>query len=246
MVLAVAAASATRADAVLVRVFTENDYMTRNPTNDDMYTFALGVEVEHRPYVVSFRENAFTDREAGGRFDETYLTVRRAVPRARSWGLRVELGAVHVGRGLFGQELQNAFHRLIGDDELHLRYVSSSLRALAGLTAGRTFLLSGRFGIGPHVEARAIPGFRTDALAGLRTSWRSGRHVALDLLTAERYSHTSLALLEPHLTRFAPLVRVELTLQGSVAAAWTYNDYGDRRQHVSIGYRFRPGAMVGR
>ena len=240
-VIACAAALVTRADAAEIRLTTENDFLTNNPTADDLYTFGLAMEVEHGPYRVSFRESAFTDRKAGSRFDETYLTVRRAIPGLGAWAFEPEVGFVHVGRGLLGQDVQNGFHRLIGSEELDLAYVDSSLHLSFGLDAEGSFPLTRRLAAGPRVEIDSAPGFRSDAIVGAQLRWQPTGMLTLETFAGAHFSHTSLPLLEPHLAPLAPITRIAVVVEGGFVLSWSYNDYGDRREHLSVGYRIELG-----
>jgi hypothetical protein len=239
-VIACAAALVTWADAAEIRLTTENDFLTNNPTADDLYSFGLALEVEQGPFRVSLRESAFTDRRAGSRFDETYLTVRRAIPGLGAWTLEPELGFVHIGRGLLGQDVQNGFHRLIGSQELDLDYVDSSLHFSFGLDAEGSFHLTHSLAAGPRFEIDSAPGFRSDAIVGAQFRWQATGMLALETLAGAHFSRTSLPVLEPHLAPVAPIVRIAVAV-GGVVLSWSYNDYGDRREHLSVGYRIELG-----
>ena len=83
-----------RAEALDLRFASQNDVVTRNPTDDDLYTFSFALDLALDPYRFSLREEAFTDRQAGVRFDETCVVVGRSVSGPRSWSLDVEAGIV--------------------------------------------------------------------------------------------------------------------------------------------------------
>lgn len=240
-VAVVLVASATWAHAVDLRLATENDFLTRNPTADDLYTFSIALEVEHGPYSISLRENAFTDRDAGVRFDETYLTVGRDVPGLRSWRVHAEVGLAHVGQGLFGQDAQNAFHRIIGDEEVDLAYADSSLHASLALTAERSFGPVEHLEVGPRLEATSVPGLRSHGVLGAEARWQPKPGIAIEVFAGGRLSHASLGALEPHLAELGAVVRVGILLNDAVFLSWTYNDYGDKREHLSLGYRIPLG-----
>jgi hypothetical protein len=240
LVLAIAAP----AHAIDLRIATENDFLTRD-NRDDLYTFSLALAVERGPYTFSLRENAFTDRQAGARFDETQLAVRRAIPGFEAWSLHTEAGAVHVGRGLFGQDAQNALHRLVGGDELDLRYLGSRVYPSLGLEAERSFAVTGDLSLGPRLEVVSVPGFRSHAALGARADWRASASITLHAFAGGRWSDSSLALLDRHLASLAPLARLGVVLKDRVFVSWTYNDYGDEREHLSIGLRITGRATKG-
>jgi hypothetical protein len=250
VVTAVMAVGPVRAEPIGFRFATENDVLTSNPTDDDLYTFAVAFELERAPYRFTLRENAFTDRAAGVRFDETSLNVSRALSAGRAlggvapWSGRLEAGVVRVGRGLLGQGAQNAIHRLIGDDEVDLPYHGSSLHPRLGLEAERILVTSRRLSVGARVEASTAPGLRSDVLAGAEGTWEPGRRLAVRVLGGVRYAHASLDPLKPHVERFAPAARVAVTLFDNIVLSWTYNDYGDGREHVSLGFRTAPGTPM--
>lgn len=233
-VAALAVALAAPAQAVDLRLSTENDYLTQD-NRDDLYTFSVAVSAEKGPYTVAFRESAFTDRQAGRRFDETRLTVGRRVPGLGRWNVHAEAGIVHVGRGLLGQETQNAVHRLLGEEELDLHYLSSELHASLALEVERSVDLPGGLAFGPRFEVAGVPGFRSDAALGAQARWQAKPGLAVHVLTGVRWSDASLPLLDRHLASLAPIARVGVVLRERIFVSWSYNEYGDEREHLSVG-----------
>ena len=67
----------------------------------DLYTFSLRFELDRGPFTLALSENAFTDRGAGTRFDETYLTVGRQLPISDVWETYAAAGVLRVGRDRF-------------------------------------------------------------------------------------------------------------------------------------------------
>lgn len=57
------------------------------------------------------------------------------------------------------------------------------------------------------------------------------------------WSDTSLELLDRHLAPLAPIARIGVVFQDRLFVSWTYNDYGDEREHLSVGHPDR--ARVG-
>jgi hypothetical protein len=92
--------------------------------------------------------------------------------------------------------------------------------------------------VGPRLEALVVPGLRSHAVVAAQARWAPSPAVDLHVVAGARFSHASLEALEPHTDSFAHVLRVGVALYDRVLLAWTYNDYGDRREHVSIGYRF--------
>ena len=236
---AIVAAAASPAQAIELHFTTGNDFLTFD-NQDDLYTFSAALSAERGPYTITLRENAFTDRQAGERFDETHLTARRAVPGLGNWKVNFAAGAVHVGRGLLGQGTQNSLHLLLGDDQLDLRYVRARLYPSLGVEVERPFPLGAAIDVSPRLEAETIPGFQSHAALGARVHWRTTARIAVEAFAGARWSDASLALLDRHLDRLAPIARVGVSFKNTLFVAWTYNDFGDRREHLSVGFRIAP------
>lgn len=233
LLLALAIASAAELGAQGVRLSTENDILTDNPTRDDLYSFALGFEYERAGLLWSLRENGFTDRAAGLRFDETILSAGVRAPGLERWSVFAAAGAVHVGEGLFGERTQNAVHRLIGADEVFLDYTGSSWHPRLELVAERA---PGESSWTPRLELEAMPGLRSHAAVGAQTLWRPAARVEVRLFAGARYSRADFAPLEPHLVELAAVARVGAVFDDRFFFSWSYNDYGDEREHLSVGY----------
>ncbi len=238
--LALLALDPAPARAFDLRFATENDFLTRS-NSDDLYTFSVALSADQGPYTFSLRENAFTDREVDLRFDETHLMVRRAVPGLWPWSLSAAAGVAHVGHGLFGQGAQNALHRLIGDEELDLRYVGSRLYPSLAVDAERSFAAGPGLEVGPRLEAASVPGFRSHAVLGAQARWQASDGLALHALLGGQATDSSFAPLERHLASLAPIARLGLVVRDLVFVSWTYNDYGDEREHVTVGLRIAGG-----
>ena len=224
------------AERLEVRLATQNDILTGGGETDDLYTFSIALEAQRGPVLFSLREHAFTDRVAGIRFDETWLTAQRAVPGLGRVAARAEVGIAHVGRGLFGQQTQNAVHRLIGGEELDLLYHRESLHPALGVEVERLFGAGRSVALGPRFEAHGAPGLRSDAVLGARAGWRAGRGVLVELFAGARASHVDLAPLAPHVKPIAPVARIGLVLHELFFVSWAHDAFGDGRQHVSLGF----------
>lgn len=245
----------TPASALDFRFETENDFLTGN-NEDDLYTFAVALEFDRGDYVWALREKAFTDRDAGLRFDETQLAVGRRVTLPggwlRGWDAYGELGVVRLGEGLLGQDVQNAVHGAIGGEEVELDYVAEDdLHASLYLRLDRLFRTDSGFTVGPRLEGFAAPGFRSTAVAALQAHWQPRDFLAVEALAGARFSESSLSLLDRHLEELEPVAELGFVIQERILVSWSYNDHGTGREHFSIGYRFgnftektaRPGGV---
>lgn len=237
----------TGAGATDIRLVTDNDWLGSNETEDDLYTFAVLVEVDKGPLTWTVAETAFTDREAGFRFDETHITAGRLLPEHwfGHWSVWTEAGVAHVGEGLLGQDLQNAFHQLIGSAELDLSYIDDDdYYARLGFEAGRQARVAGGLTMGPHLEAHSYVGFKDDALVGVRSRWQPTRllgRLEIDVLVGARYSHSSFDPLAAHLDEMSEAAQVEIATPGGLVVNWSRNRYGTGREHVSLGLRIGAG-----
>lgn len=241
VVLATALAPA-RGIAGEVRFETDNDFLTSNPEDDDLYTFSLAFAWEWGGQMVRLRENAFTDKEAGLRFDETYLTLARELPLRGGWRGSAELGFVHVGRGLFGQSIQNGLHRAIGSREVDLDYAEPArFHPWALLNFDRHTMRGRRLAFGPRFTVSAAPGFHSFAMAGFRLEWDAPGVLAFAPTLGARLSDTVFEPLEPHVSGVALYGSLEVAVWDRLIARWSYNAYGTERQHVALAWRFRPG-----
>lgn len=231
--------SAQPARGYELRLSTENDFPVESRHKDDLYTFSVAIDVERGPYTFALQEHAFTDREAGVRFDETHLVVTRRLTRS-SWDLELTGGLVHAGQGLFGQSAQNAVHDLVDNEEVRLPYADSELHARAGVAAERWWPIGGRLAVGPRIEVDLVPGLHSHAVAAGQLEWQAQRHVAVELLAGHRFTDADYEVLERRLASDAAIGRVSLILFRRLDLTWSYNERGDERQHLTLGYRVQP------
>lgn len=242
--LLLTASPAASADWQL-RLSTNNDLLVNNAVDDDFYTFGGGIELTFESVTIRWQENAFTDSFDDFRFDETYLTVGALAPRSwlGDWSLWVEAGAVHLGEGVLGQDLQNDVHELIGDDPVRLPYLDlDEVYGHAQIQLDRQWHVAGTWSWGPQLTASYTHDYRRDAMAGLRTRWQPSEHFGIDAVVGYRFAETDLAHLAPHLDQEAPAVRVDFALPWGFGLSWTTNRYGTQRDHVTLVYRIGPGA----
>lgn len=217
---------------------TENDLFTDDSSRDDLYTFAFALATKRHGTRFILREDAFTDRAAGVRFDETGWSFGRPLPVWRSFRSYGEAGAVRIGRGLFGEEVQNTVHRALGSDELALAYLEPSLHARLAFVTERSWSPGGSLSVGPRVELEWVSDVRADAIVAATAQWRPLPSLAVDLLAGVRWSGADLAALQPHVVPFGAVVGLGVMLHERIRLAWSYNDHGDGRTHLAVGYRF--------
>lgn len=225
---------------------TGNDFLTSS-NKDDLYTFSTALTLNLKGTTLRLRENAFTDRETGLRFDETYLTARRPLPIEGPWALTLEAGGLHVGEGLLGEEAQNAVHDAIGDDEVHLEYVENTKTTpFAKIEAGRWFRGGALLAWGPHLEASTAPGFKTQALAALRGDVDLLPWLRIESLAGLRFVDTSYGPLAQRVDAWGATADIVATINDRVAISWSYNQYGTRQEHLSLAYLFRARTGIDR
>ncbi len=237
---------AAPADSLEVWLAHANDFLTENEVQDDYYTSAFSLRFLAGGYRVSLEENAFTDSERGLRFDETYVSLGRSLPAWGRWHPEAEAGLLHVGEGLFGERLQNGFHRLIGDEEVELEYVEERELYLTGkLSLRRLREMTPDWRLEPVIEIYGTSGFRHHLKVELRSSWRFHRGLTWIAELGGRYDHVSFDHLEPRVSRAGPMMEVGLEVGNLIAFSWNYNHYGTRMQHVTMTYSWKPTSRVG-
>lgn len=225
-----------------IRLVIANDFLASNELNDDLYTGTFAVDYTLGRYLLTGGENIFTDTQSGIRFDESYLTIGRAIPSFAGWQPRVEVGLVHIGCGLLGERAQNAIHRLIGDDEVHLDYVDGSrLYPSFRLSASRPLPFLRRYALALHADVASAIGFKDHAFATVSASIPVHRDVRIDLDVGARYSHSSFDALAPRIRDWGPTWEAGLTLRERVSFSWNYNHFGTGSQHFNVVYRIRWG-----
>jgi hypothetical protein len=224
--------------AQAIEFTTENDLFADSSSADDLYTFAVALEVERHGSTFALREDAFTDRDAGVRFDETSWSLGRPLPVWRGFRSYAEVGPVRVGRGLFGEEMQNSVHGAIGGDRLQLTYLEPSLHGRLAFGAERSWSPGGAFAVGPRVDLEWVSALRSQALLAAQLQWRPLPMLAVDLLAGVRWSDADLAALEPHLRAVGAAAEIGISFFDRVRLAWSLNEHGDGRNHLALGYRF--------
>ena len=241
--LLIAMLAVQSAAAYEVRFSTINDMMTFNEIDDDLYTFSLFFEFHRQGKRIRLFEHAFTDSRNGLRFDETYLSIGSNLPEFHGWQPELEIGALYVGEGLFGQDAQNAVHRAIGNKQLELPYrrpghIHGTLR----LAATRGYSLDPRYSIQTRVELFTAPEFKTYATGGVRVTAQPHPDLKVLLGVGLRVSDVAFDPLEPWIDGFGPTYEIGFRLWDHVEIAWDYNAFGTEMQHVNLSYVWSPNA----
>jgi hypothetical protein len=182
----------------------------------------------------------FTDKQAGARFDETYLAAARSLPEAAGWRMRGEVGVVRIGRGLLGEDVQNRLHRLVGADELSLSYLDDTkLRATLRVEARRPLELGGSLRAAPLIDLFEAFGFKRHGILGAGFRWRATARFRVFWHAAFRYSSTELEALEPWVDGWAPAGEVGIGYRELLAVSLSHNAYGTEDRHLQLRFRWR-------
>lgn len=232
---------AFEARAAELELTTSNDIISGE---DDLYTAEIGMRFVLAPRLsLELGERIFTDRDAGSRFDESYMRLETRLPPLAGWHGELRLGALHVGEGVGGQSLQNSVHRAVGSDRVDLAYTGEERWYPTLGLAGRRFL-GQRSGAALFTrgELDATPGFRSSlqlALAAERPlagDWVASGELGL------RADHVEDDRLEEHVDGIAPAVRLGISYR-RFSATWSWNEYGTETGHVTLGYRLGVGRV---
>ena len=220
-----------------------NDQFSASRIEDDLYTGTLGFAGTVAGWTFGLDEYMFTDKTNGLRFDETYLTVARELLGPDSaWRVRVRVGAVHVGEGLYGQDLQNFVHSIFNQDEVDLPYISDSMTdVFADLNVSRRLYANERVNLNALFEIE-YAGFKEHAGVGLGAHWNLGRDFGLHAEAGVRFSDTSFAPLVPWIEENAPTFAVGAGYKHYVDLTWAHNYFGTGDNHWIISARARFGA----
>lgn len=219
-----------------VRIVLANDFFTANNT-DDLYTGALALGFDLGQYRLSFGENIFTDRENEIRFDETYLGIERGLPDLGGWHSAVEVGVIHVGRGVLGQSTQNSLHRLIGDEEVDLPYVETDrYHPTLRLRFHRPLRDGHRLSMSAYGELFSAFDFRQHATTGVKVHWPGWSFASFNAGIGARYTTTSFEALKPRIETLAATWEAGVRFRNSMKLSWTYNEFGTKSQHFTLGY----------
>lgn len=237
------------APAAEITFTTSNDPVSGNERPDDLYTAELALELALDERDLVLTERMFTDRERGVRFDETSLELSRSFRRLAGWSGEAGAGVLHVGRGLLGESVQNAVHRLVGSEEEDLRYAADHrLYPLATLTLVRPLPVSSNLGsVTGRIEAVAAPGFHSSLRAGVQAERSVGAGLAVLAGVAGVLHDVDSGLLGDAIASSG--------VAWDLGVGWrdlflvlSHNAYGTETRHLTLGYRFsvEPVEGVGR
>lgn len=242
LALGIALLLVPQARGVELRLTLDNDFLTKNALEDDLYTAAFGLRVLEGRHELLFSESTFTDSTNRIRFDETYFSFGTPLRRVGPWNSFVELGLVHVGRGLLGQEAQNAFHRLIGDTEVDLPYVTSShLHPTLKLQLLRELAPARRLSLMAKGEIYKAFDFKEHAIVSLTVLCDISVPLSLEAEVGARFSSTEYEPLKTWVRGSGLMWEVAVRLPTNVSFAWNYNQFGTKNQHFRIDYHWRVG-----
>lgn len=232
------------ARAIELQVMVANDPVFGNSREDDRYTAALALSLEQQDRRFAFGERMFTDRQAGQRFDETYLTWEKNLPTWGAWEPEVGLGLLRIGEGLLGEQVQNQIHEAIGSDLLALDYpedtryfgeISAALERQDPFWRGSL--------VRTRLEVRSAPGFRSwmritthyEAPLGRSFAWRVG--IGL------HGEDANYRLLERNVDPWGATGEIALAWQ-SLTLRYSFNDLGTGTSHLTLGVDVPLGRIV--
>lgn len=226
--------SALPAPAAELRLTLANDPIAGNRRADDLYTAALAVELASEVGTLSFGERMFTDREAGTRFDETFVELGRELPTWQGWRPEIGLGALRVGEGLIGQQVQNDLHEAIGSELLALAYPDhSSWHATLALRASRPLHLARRGFAEALIEAVEMEGFRRYLRVGVVTDRALTPNLALRVGIGGRIDEAESSLLGDNLEDRGLTAELALRYR-RLELRYAFNDFGTGTGHLSL------------
>lgn len=212
-----------------------NDPSAGNSRPDDLYTSDLEIELQTDRHRIVFGERMFTDRKRGHRFDESHLSVATPIRSIAGWDVEASLGLLHVGQGILGEDAQNRVHKAIGSAIVELPYVADSR-----VYPTAAVILSRPLGEGPiesRLEAYSAPGFRSWLRAEVSTERPFGQSFALRAGVGVRADWVETPWIADVIHGASPTAQVALAWRDvELRASW--NDYGTRSPHVSLGFRF--------
>ena len=211
---------------------------------DDLYTATLGLAASVGRWSFDLDEYLFTDKGSGLRFDETYVTVSRDFLETDSkWQLRVRAGGVHLGRGLYGERLQNFVHEVLKQDEVFLSYVpESKTDFFVRLDVRRNLVASKRVVFAALMEVESA-GFKEHARIGLEAGRNLSAGFELHAGVGLRYTDTDYAPLVPWIEDSDPTFGAGFRYKEFLDLTWTTNYFGtgDNHWHVTFRSQFGDG-----
>jgi hypothetical protein len=221
-----------------VEFTTTNDIISGE---DDLYTADLVFTAVLDGFAITLNERMFTDRENGQRHDETVLELRKSI--ADLWGLdgEVALGALRVGRGLFGETFQNAVHNVFANDEVDLVYPDGTdWHASGRIRLGANLINGDLLSLRTEAEAAVAPGFRSSLAVRLTAGHDFGNRLFAEGGIGVMATHVETDRLREHVDDVVPTWSVAVGW-GPMALQWSANTFGTTQRHIGLVYRFGAG-----
>ncbi len=241
LLLALLSSVAAAAAAGELYLTTSNDLISRDG-GDDRYTASLAVELDNDFGRILIGERMFTDRERGWRHDETYLELARDLHSRWGWRTEVRAGLLRVGRGLFGESLQNQIHRWVGADQLDLEYVGGTDHfASLGATSESPLGNLGPFHLSGRAEAYMAPGFRSWMRAELGAERNLENEIAIRARVGVRIDDVDSFRLAPNVGESGWSAGLSVSWR-RFQLGWSRNDHGTGADHLTLAVRFDPPA----
>ncbi len=238
--------SAPRAHAVEVTFQIANDPISGNAQSDDLYTSAFAVEISAAGHHWSVGERMFTDRERDLRFDETFIEARRELPSWKGWKFDATAGALHVGRGLLGQSVQNEVHSWVGSEQVDLPYPDRSHWFATGrLSATRPLWITTKSSLLARIEAATTPGFQDHVSAQLVLDRDLGSEVRLRLGAGARAGRAESSLLGDRIVDLAETYEVGVAWKNLMLRV-SQNDFGTATRHIALLIHLAPERLKAR
>jgi len=226
------------AEAGELHVKLANDPVAGNSRPDDLYTSDLEIRFRDERVGLAFGERMFTDRSRGLRFDESHVSIEKPLPRIAGWDVSGSVGLLHAGRGLLGESAQNEVHRITRSEKVELPYVTGSETfPTAGLALQRPLGAIAGANVCADLEGYTAPGFRSWLRAGATIDRNIGRSIGVRVAAGARADQVD----TPWISRetihgISPTAHVALAWR-SVELRYSWNDYGTRTPHISLGIR---------
>jgi len=230
-----------------IELRTGNDFLAGNSRSDDLYTAGLAITYEFQRAKIgdqwlgrgyaALEENLFTDREAGVRFDETWMLLGRRFDRGETrYG--VYGGLVRAGEGLFGERLQNAVHSVIGDEDVDLEYVPENEHfPVLGANIRTHLFSSARWTSHVRGEVRIAQGFKQSLRVGFDVEWRIANWLEVFGGLGAQSTWAEYDLLEPWVEPIHMTAELGVALKQRIVLSWSNNAYGTGMGHLNLAYR---------
>jgi len=235
--LLIMTAIALGASAAELRLTLANDPVSGNERKDDLYTSETALELRFTERRAIFTERMFTNREGGYRFDETRFSMTLAPSTHYGWDTVMEVGVLHVGKGLLGESVQNSVHRAVGSEEVHLAYIENqSFHPTAALDLRRRVATLAAMPVHLDVHVETAPAFRSTLATRFGLSRQFHRGVEVEAGIGIRGDYVESRWLDDVVDTAGVMGDVTISWRG-VALSLSHNRYGTASNHVTLGWR---------